>query len=415
MFVYNKGKLVRSIVPISQDEFIFRLTHVTTGMTIEVKYNSDNSIMNNPYKVYREVNDSYVIYEEFYKKNKTTKETFEEAILFFEDNIYKILGETPPVEGTPNPEPEDNTPPETFQEVPIVGDIIQVGNKYGVVTDIVDTQVVTKELSKEEAMRILKNQKNAMMSISQAGNTTDDLDLEIPSFDDGGSISSSIVFDTQKDKITILRVKPPQTGGNPPPPPSGENPPPPEPQPDNIKDPFEETPPSPPKDDKDKDGKDKDGKDQDGKDKEGQDKDGEGEPDGEGEDGEEDDPKDDPKDDPEGKGRNDRGGDKDSRGSSNNSNGEGADGEFGDNDSDMQTLEELLKKIKDDFDSGKTSRDIQLNQDLDILENALSTPKDQIKNIFRTKAVVLSAIGRKNIFGTDNEQRLNDTLNEIFK
>jgi len=379
MFVYNKGKLVRSIVLISQDEFIFRLTHVTTGMTIEVKYNSDNSIMNNPYKVYREVNDSYVIYEEFYKKNKTTKETFEEAILFFEDNIYKILGETPPVEGTPNPQPEDNTPPETFQEVPIVGDIIQVGNKYGVVTDIVDTQVVTKELSKEEAMRILKNQKNAMMSISQAGNTTDDLDLEIPSFDDGGSISSTIVFDTQKDKITILRVKPPQQGGNPPPPPSGENPPPPEPQPDNIKDPFEETPPPPPndgqdKEGKDQEGKDKEGKDQEGKDKEGKDQDGKGEPDG-----------------------------------------EGGDGEFGDDDSDMQTLEELLKKIKDDFDSGKTSRDIQLNQDLDILENALSTPKDQIKNIFRSKAIVLSAIGRKNIFGTDNEQRLNDTLNEIFK
>jgi len=403
MFVYNKGKLVRSIVPISQDEFIFRLTHVTTGMTIEVKYNSDNSIMNNPYKVYREVNDSYVIYEEFYKKNKTTKETFEEAILFFEDNIYKILGETPPVEGTPNPQPEDNTPPETFQEVPIVGDIIQVGNKYGVVTDIVDTQVVTKELSKEEAMRILKNQKNAMMSISQAGNVSDDLDLEIPSFDDGGSISSTIVFDTQKDKITILRVNPPKQGGNPPPPPSGENPPPPEPQPDNIKDPFEETPPPPPndgqdKEGKDQEGKDKEGKDQEGKDKEGKDQDGKGEPDGEGKDGEGKDGE--GEDGEDGKGKPD---------------GEGGDGEFGDDDSDMQTLEELLKKIKDDFDSGKTSRDIQLNQDLDILENALSTPKDQIKNIFRSKAIVLSAIGRKNIFGTDNEQRLNDTLNEIFK
>jgi hypothetical protein len=391
MFVYNKGKLVRSIVPISQDEFIFRLTHTTTGMTIEVRYNSDSTLMNSPYKVYREVNDSYVIYEEFYKKNKTTKEIFEEAILFFEDNIYKILGETPPVVGTPNPEPEDNTPPETFQEVPIVGDIIQVGNKYGVVTDIIDTQVVTKELSKDEAMRILKNQKNAMMSISQAGNITDDLDLEIPSFDDGGSISSSIVFDTQKDKITILRVKPPQQGGNPPPPPSGENPPPPEPQPDNIKDPFEETPPPPPND-----GKDKDGKDQEGKDKEGKDQDGKGEPDGDGEDGD----GEDGEDGEDGKGKPD---------------GEGGDGEFGDDESDMQTLEELLKKIKDDFDSGKTSRDIQLNQDLDILENALSTPKDQIKNIFRSKAVVLSAIGRKNIFGTDNEQRLNDTLNEIFK
>ena len=381
MFVYNKGKLVKNVIPISQDEFIFRLTHVTSGMTIEVKFNNENTVNLNFYKVYKEVEGRYVIYEEFYRKNKTTKENFEEAILFFEDNIYKQLGETPPVEGTPNP--DDNTPPETFQEVPIVGDIIQVGNKYGVVTDIVDTQVVTKELSKEEAMRILKNQKNALMSISQAGNLSDDLDFEIPSFDDGGSLSSTVIFDTQKDKITILRVKPPQEKGTPPPPPQDGDmpPPPPEPQPDNVKDPFEETPPPPP----DK-GKDQEGKDQEGKDQEGKDQEGEGEPNGEGEDGE---------------------------GSDNE--GEGADAEFGDDDSDMQTLEEMLKKIKDDFDRGKSTKDIQAQQDLDILENALSTPKYQIKSIFRSKSLVMSAIGKRNIFGADNEQRLNDTLNEIFK
>ena len=376
MFVYNKGKLVKNVIPVSQDEFIFRLTHVTSGMTIEVMFDNQKKVNDNFYKVYKEVNGRYVIYEEFYKKNKTLKENFEEAILFFEDNIYKQLGETPPVEGTPNP--DDNTPPETFQEVPIVGDIIQVGNKYGVVTDIVDTQVVTKELSKEEAMRILKNQKNALMSISQAGNLSDDLDFEIPSFDDGGSLSSTVIFDTQKDKITILRVKPPQEKGTPPPPPQDGDmpPPPPEPQPDNVKDPFEETPPPPP----DK------GKDQEGKDQEGKDQEGEGEPNGEGEDGE---------------------------GSDNE--GEGADAEFGNDDSDMQTLEEMLKKIKDDFDRGKSTKDIQAQQDLDILENALSTPKDQIKNIFRSKSLVMSAIGKRNIFGADNEQRLNDTLNEIFK
>jgi hypothetical protein len=391
MFVYNKGKLVKNVIPISQDEFIFRLTHVTSGMTIEVKFNNENTVNLNFYKVYKEVEGRYVIYEEFYRKNKTTKENFEEAILFFEDNIYKQLGETPPVEGTPNP--DDNTPPETFQEVPIVGDIIQVGNKYGVVTDIVDTQVVTKELSKEEAMRILKNQKNALMSISQAGNLSDDLDFEIPSFDDGGSLSSTVIFDTQKDKITILRVKPPQEKGTPPPPPQDGDmpPPPPEPQPDNVKDPFEETPPPPPdkgkdQEGKDQEGKDQEGKDQEGKDQEGKDQEGEGEPNGEGEDGE---------------------------GSDNE--GEGADAEFGDDDSDMQTLEEMLKKIKDDFDRGKSTKDIQAQQDLDILENALSTPKYQIKSIFRSKSLVMSAIGKRNIFGADNEQRLNDTLNEIFK
>jgi len=390
MFVYNKGKLEKNVIPISQDEFIFRLTHVTTGMTIEVNFNNQNTVNNNPYKVYREVNGSYVVYEEFYKKNKTVKENFEEAILFFEDNIYKELGETPPVEGTPNTPPE--TPPETFQEVPIVGDIIRVGNKYGIVTDIIDTQVVTKEISKEEAMRILQNQKNAQISISQSGNTSDDLDLEIPSFDDGGSLSSTVVFDTQKDKIIILRVKPPQTGGTPPPPDDGTPPPPPEPQPDNVEDPTEKTPP-PPKsgDDEDEEGEDEEGEGE-GEDGEGEDGEGEGEG-GEGEGGEGED----------GKGKDGKGAD-----------GEGADGDFGDDD-DMQSLEEMLKKIKEDFDRGKTTKDIQNQQDLDSLANALSVPKDQIKNIFKTKSIVMSAIGRRNIFGTDNEQRLNDTLNEIFK
>jgi hypothetical protein len=112
--------------------------------------------------------DEESVNEEFYRKNKTTKENFEEAILFFEDNIYKQLGETPPTESTPNPNPP--TPPETFQEVPIVGDIIQVGNKYGLVTDIIDTRVITKSLIKEEAMRILRNQKNSFTSLT----TTDE-------------------------------------------------------------------------------------------------------------------------------------------------------------------------------------------------------------------------------------------------
>jgi hypothetical protein len=163
MFVYNKGKLVKNVIPISQNEFIFRLTHTTSGMIIEVTFDNEKKVNNNPYKVYREENGIYVVYEEFYKKSKTTKENFEDAILFFEDNIYKQLNETPPSETTP---PSDNTPPETFQEVPIVGDIIQVGNQYGVVTDVIDTRVITKKLTKEEAMRILINQKNAFNSLT---------------------------------------------------------------------------------------------------------------------------------------------------------------------------------------------------------------------------------------------------------
>ena len=183
------------------------------------------------------------------------------------------------------------------------------------------------------------------------------------------------------------------TGGTPPPP-SGENPPPtPEPQPDNVKDPFEETPPPPPDKGEYKD-KDKEGDDKEGDDKENDDDFKEQTPpngiDKEGKDKGED---------------KDKGGDKDGSGKgadvdedSTSKDGEGSDSEFGDDDSEIQSLEEMLKKIKDDFDSGKSTKDIQTKQDLDILENVLSTPKDQIKNIFRSKAVVMSAIGKRNIF-----------------
>jgi len=90
MFVYNKGKLVKNVIPISQDEFIFRLTHVTSGMTIEVKFNNESTVNLNFYKVYKEVEGRYVIYEEFYKKNKTIKENFEEA--FKIDIFTKVKG-----------------------------------------------------------------------------------------------------------------------------------------------------------------------------------------------------------------------------------------------------------------------------------------------------------------------------------
>ena len=38
-----------------------------------------------------------------------------------------------------------------------------------------------------------------------------------------------------------------------------------------------------------------------------------------------------------------------------------------------------------------------------------------IKNVFKTKAVAKAAIGNRNLFGADNEQKINDVLNEIFK
>ena len=74
-----------------------------------------------------------------------------------------------------------------------------------------------------------------------------------------------------------------------------------------------------------------------------------------------------------------------------------------------------MKDIQQSFEQGKTADDLQLKNDVETVERALATPKDRIKETFKTKAIAMSAIGRTNLFGTDNENRLNQTLNEIFK
>jgi hypothetical protein len=167
MFVYRQGKLKQEVIGVSPTEQIYRLMHLSSGMVIEVKFDPSSqgsySTNKNPYKVYKEVNGTYTIYEEFLAKNKSMKENFEDAILFFEDNIYKALKETPPQQPQ-----QPSTPPKKVKEVPVVGDIIQVKNEYGIVTEIVDSKVIVKKLTKEEALRILKNKQNQQISIAKA-------------------------------------------------------------------------------------------------------------------------------------------------------------------------------------------------------------------------------------------------------
>ena len=415
MFVYNKGKLIRTIVPITKEEFILKLTHVTSGMNIEVSYDVNVQNSEKPYKVYREENGVYSIYEEFFRKGKTIKENFEEAILFFEDNIYKLMKEAPPVDDSQRPDP--NQPkPETFNEVPVVGDIIRVGDKFGIVTDVIDTKVTVKKMSKEEAMRILKNQQNALIATS-----IQDVEMafgggveEAPKKTKKNSSDTFAEFDTEVDKVIILRVKPPKQSQ-----PESEMPQPenndqePEPVPENVEDPFEEDKnPSPSDDEKNNDDK---GSDDKGNDDEGKDqKDDKG---NKGKDSGEDSEKGKDAEDAEGEEDEEEGEDGEDSGNKG-GNSEGDD--FGDDDEEGEgsgkpTLKELMQKIQKEFEDGKSSSDIELKQDMEILERALSTPKEQIKDTFKTKALALTAIGRANIFGTDNEKRLNEALNEIFK
>lgn len=178
MFVYRQGKLKQEVIGVSPTEQIYRLLHVSSGMVIQVSFDpTSNGVNTKPYKVFKEENGTYTIYEEFFAKNKSIKENFEEAILFFEDNIYKALKETPPQVNAPPPPP--SKPPKQVDVPPEVGDIVKVNGDYGIVTDVYGTKVITRKLTKEEATRILQDRKNASISIEVA-------DTNAPTFKKGG-------------------------------------------------------------------------------------------------------------------------------------------------------------------------------------------------------------------------------------
>ena len=174
MFVFKKGRLRQDPIIISPTEVVYRLTHDSSGMSIEVSFNPMDVKDIRPYKVFKEVNDTYVIYEEFSNKksNKSLKETFEEAIEFFEDKIYEQLKEQKP---QVSQQPSNEKPPKTKQvtETPIVNDVVQVGKDFGIVTDVIGGKVIVRNLDKKEAMNILRARKNANISISVANSESE--------------------------------------------------------------------------------------------------------------------------------------------------------------------------------------------------------------------------------------------------
>lgn len=189
-------------------------------------------------------------------------------------------------------------------------------------------------------------------------------------------------FSLSKDRFTILRVsEPPQN------PPMGEEPQAPSEEqetPRNVENPFDEQPPQNQENNPNNSegGQGKDGEGEDGK--------------GEGEEGE-------------GEGKDGEGKGKDVEGE-----GEGEE-EFGGTEGEDIDLEDLFEKIKQDFERGKTQTDIQAESDLKEIELALSLPQELIKERFKNPSIVKSAIGNRKIFPTDNQERINRVLNEIFK
>ena len=412
MFVYKKGRLIQTNTAVknSPNEAVFKLFHPSSGMAIEVTYSTDTqSKLNSPFRVYKEENGQYVIFEEFYQDKRSLVATFEEAINFFESQIYELLNEKPPKVNAPKPQPSD-----TFQEPPIVGDIIRVDQQFSIVTDVKDNKITAKKLTKKEAMKMLRNKRNAeLMQQSEK----DDENIMAK----GGEVSKNkggfVEYDNEKDRIIILR-----SNVAPPPPPQGEDeeadPPEPndEPTPDNIEDPFQDgdmeneddvekkEKDSKPTDSKDgKEDNDADKKDPDGKDKSDGDKDG----DNDGEKGERADEDDDGLyDDDENYDWEDEDGEQ--KGASVDS-----DDEFGD-DVEVQDIEDMIKNISSEADSDSVISAGEDN-DLNQLELFLGMKQDQIKSRFKTKAFTKKALGSAVIFDNKNKSRIEKTLNEIFK
>ena len=438
MLVYKSGRLNREVIPISKSDYILRLSHPTSGMVIETKFvsgsNSDSQRKESLFKVYKEVDGKYVIYQEFPIKNKTVTETFKDAVEFFEDKIFEALKEEPP-QVEPNKDEEPQPEPNKIKEVPIIGDIVQIGNQYARVVDVNERNITTSKLSKKEAMRILKNIKNQQISDSVgkeaslmdiAQSVMDDVNSGKATvkdgqviMEDGGEIDLFEQYEKQPKELAEIveryeqmyadgdmdyqdtnrflkevneigytfdygldnepfGLKKLQEGG----------------KLDNVlyfnvdddnvqilrvspppqAPPEGENPPPPPPDEPE---------DVPDNIKDPFQEDDENESD-EGDEGDERDEGDD-----------------------------GDDDDFGQKPTKEFDIDELVDKINKAMEKGKNQDDLKLDSDIKVLENKLGTKK--VKTEFRKKRLAKIGLGNQQLFATDNDERIDNALNKIFE
>ena len=449
MLVYKSGRLNREVIPISKSDYILRLSHPTSGMVIETKFvsgsNSDSQRKESLFKVYKEVDGKYVIYEEFPIKNKTVTETFKDAVEFFEDKIFEALKEEPP-QVKPNKDEEPQPEPNKIKEVPIIGDIVQIGNQYARVVDVNGRNITTSKLSKKEAMRILKNIKNQQISDSvgkeaSLQDITNSIFEQMESgnlnikdgqviMEDGGEIDLFEQYEKQPKELAEIveryeqryadgemnyqdtnrflkevneigytfdygldnepfGLKKLEEGG----------------KLDNVlyfnvdddnvqilrvspppqAPPEGENPPPPPPEDVPDNIKDPFQED----DENESDDDVTG-----GDDGTDDEVT-----------GGDDGADDDVTG--------GDDDDFGQKPTKEFDIDELIDKINKAMEEGKNQDDLKLDSDIKVLENKLGTKK--IKTEFRKKKLAKIGLGNQQLFATDNDERIDNALNKIFE
>lgn len=435
MFVYKKNTLKKEIVPVRGDEASMHLIHEPSGVHIKFNFLTDTEAdietapntlsmngakvnMTTPYIIYKPKPDnSYLFYTESYDSKKDLTQNFKDAIDIFEQRIFEQLNETEPTPTNEQAEPPQNQ--EQFSALPEVGDFVKVGSRFGRVVDVDEATRMVKidKMTEKEVMDILRRQKNESQEQSSNMSATmqnmiDDL-LGEEKFDDGGiTIMNEGFFVVQVDEqganLTILRIQPPSEGGQ------GEQG---EPQgegeqtPDNVEDPFQ---------DQGSDGE-GEGDGEGGESQEGQDGDQGGDQGGDQEGDESGDQEDDQEG---GEGGTEGGG----QGSSDDKSEDGKKGEgfrewtpnddeFGDDDFfSEEDLQDALNDVKEKLDGKKKEQeDEKTMDDLRQVANFLSLTEQNIFENFMTKKELQAVIGGRRIFMNDNDERVKNVIDLIFR
>lgn len=454
MFVYKKDSLKTEFVPVRGDIAAMRMTHEPSGVIIDFEFSTDENEdlasdpkflsadgkkvnMLGPYKIYKvKENQKYLFYEEVFDAKKDLVNNFKEAIGVFEQRIFEQLNEP-----EPQPTNEQSTPStndDKFSALPMVGDFVKVGSRFGRVVDVDETTRMVKidKMSEKEVMKILRAQKN--QAIGQAGGQ-DDYELLEDVFDDGGIVSIDEGFfvvqvDEQGANLTILRIQEPaqpseagsQQGDE------GEQG---EPQPDNVEDPFED---NDSEQEQGQDGESEEGSQQEDQDSEESEQgDDQGGDDGSNEESDQGNDQGDSQDGDTGDSAGDDSSDSD-EGSSNEGDtsqegdestdenrGEDKGGkggnDFGDDefdDDELFTTDDLdaaLKDVQKQLENQeKEGKELKTQGDLQQFARALSLTADNIADNFLTKKELRAVIGDRQIFSSDNKERIDNVINLIF-
>tara|TARA_R110000772_G_scaffold246615_1_gene360324 strand:+ start:445 stop:1623 length:1179 start_codon:yes stop_codon:yes gene_type:complete len=392
MFTFRKGKLIKNITALTDKVFRYQLTHPTSGMNIYIDFfgdpydsntNIDSLILDyksflvnkaSSYVVFKEENNKYVIYKEFWDDKKNVVNNFKDAISFFENSIFEEMNEKPSKPQTPKSQDDE---PEKFTKPPIVGDIVEVGGVYAKVLDVSeDGEVSLKKLTKDEAFNILRNKRNSLLQKNQA-----------KSLAKGGETGSLFKVNYNEDKITIFEVNIPTDEPNDTPPIDDDTDDESEPTPDNVKDPFA--------DENEQESDDDSGK--------GDDNDSDDDVTG-GDDDSDDDV---------------TGGDDDSdddvTGGDDDDNSD--DWEFGKEGTDFQVddIEKILADIKKSIKDKVSEEQMAIDTDVKSIEQFLSSDKKKIKKTFKNILVAKAGLGDMQLFDTNNKERLDNALKQIFK